>query len=715
VDDLVEQVSDVGLRERLAAAVGDLRRRHRFGLVFEEHIPETTLLAGVPVSVGQVVQYRRDAKNLLWRVVSIRGSLAEIEPTENRKGVVACAVPISDLLTIKRFGDPVYPSLLPLGGTRRSDTKPTHVVIDGENYHALQLLLYLHEGEVDCIYIDPPYNTGARDWKYNNRFVDAKDEWRHSKWLSMMDRRLRLAKRLLRPDGVLIVTIDEHEVHHLGMLLEAIFPNYLRHMITIIINPKGTGKLNFGRVDEYALFCVPNIGRSIILGAAKAKVGGDLLDAAEGEEPDDQDDDDSDVDNGDDEEDEDAVEDLPEEAWTHPFPREEIEMWELRHARRRGSESGYRHQRPNQFYPIYIDPKTRTVVSVGDSIPVDAEPSAKPRKGLLAVWPIDREGHHRVWRYIPESMRELVAQKRLVLGKYNKAYGTWTLNYWVRKTAHKKLKTVWTDTLYDAGTHGTTLLHSILGKRGVFPFPKSVYAVRDCLAAVVRTRPTALIVDFFGGSGTTLHSTALLNASDGGARRCILVTNNEVSEKASRRLHKQGLYPGDPEFEAHGIFEQVTRPRVEAVISGQRPDGKRIPGSDKDGQAFSKGLQENVAFYRLNYLDPDRVELGSNFGAVLPLLWLAAGARGVCPSAPKKGSGWLIASKQGLAILLRESQFARFREAIAAAPEITHLYLVTDSEEAFAEMRSELPRRERVGLLYRDYLRSFRINTERDR
>jgi adenine-specific DNA-methyltransferase len=208
VDDLVEQVSDVGLRERLAAAVGDLRRRHRFGLVFEEHIPETTLLAGVPVSVGQVVHYRRDANNLLWRVVSIRGSLAEIEPTENRKGIDARAVPISDLLTIKRFGDPVYPSLLPLGGTRRSDTKPTHVVIDGENYHALQLLLYLHEGEVDCIYIDPPYNTGARDWKYNNRFVDAKDEWRHSKWLSMMDRRLRLAKRLLRPDGVLIVTIS---------------------------------------------------------------------------------------------------------------------------------------------------------------------------------------------------------------------------------------------------------------------------------------------------------------------------------------------------------------------------------------------------------------------------------------------------------------------------------------------------------------------------
>lgn len=208
---------------------------------------------------------------------------------------------------------------------------------------------------------------------------------------------------------------------------------------------------------------------------------------------------------------------------------------------------------------------------------------------------------------------------------------------------------------------------------------------------------------------------AIPNASDGGTRRCILVTNNEVSEKASRRLHKQGHYSGDPEFEAHGIFEQVTRPRVEAVISGRRPDGKVIPGSDKDGRAFGKGLQENVTFYRLSYLDPDRVELGSDFEAVLPLLWLAAGARGVCPSVPRKGSGWLAARDQGLAVLLRESQFARFREAVVAAPEITHIYLVTDSEEAFAEMRSELPRRERIGMLYRDYLRSFRINTERDR
>jgi adenine-specific DNA-methyltransferase len=223
-----------------------------------------------------------------------------------------------------------------------------------------------------------------------------------------------------------------------------------------------------------------------------------------------------------------------------------------------------------------------------------------------------------------------------------------------------------------------------------------------------------LIVDFFAGSGTTLHATALLNASDGGQRRCILVTNNEVSDKIARRLHKQGLFAGDAEFEAHGIFQQVTRPRCEAVISGRRPDGKAIPGFDKNGREFSKGLEENVAFYKLTYLDPDSVEMGTRFESVLPLLWLAAGARGVCPKLSKAGASSLIAREQAFAVLLREAEFRKFRTAVSEASELTHVFIVTDSEEAFAEMRSELPRHLRTGMLYRDYLRSFRINTERN-
>src|SRR4029077_7195650 len=121
----------------------------------------------------------------------------------------------------------------------RAPGKPYHTLINADNFHALQLLLYCYEGKVDVIYIDPPYNTGARDWKYSNDYVDKTDTFRHSKWLSMMKKRLLLAKRLLKPDGVLIVTIDEHEVQHLGVLLEQHFAEYSRQMVTIVINEKG--------------------------------------------------------------------------------------------------------------------------------------------------------------------------------------------------------------------------------------------------------------------------------------------------------------------------------------------------------------------------------------------------------------------------------------------------------------------------------------------
>ena len=384
---------------------------------------------------------------------------------------------MADLVPVRSFGDPIYPALVPVDRVQRGGTdKPWHVIINADNFHALQLLLYCYEGQVDVIYIDPPYNSGARDWKYNNDYVDKTDTFRHSKWLSMMKRRLTLAKRLLKPDGVLIVTIDENEVYHLGMLLEQTFDNYLRHSLTIVINPKGTGKINFARMEEYALFCVPNTGTPIIIGNAVADLA--AMQDSEEEEP---------------EESTDAaktVDELPlvEEVdfanWDRPFPPEEAGRWELRHARRRGNESSYRHQRPNQFYPIYIDEKAREVVEIGDSIPPAHKPDFKPKGKLTPVWPIDKEGNHRCWRLIPPSMRRILDERRLVVGKLDRKAKTWTLNIWEPKNKNKKVKTVWWNPRHDAGTHGTTLLHNLLGRRDAFPFPKSLYAVRDSLPGV---------------------------------------------------------------------------------------------------------------------------------------------------------------------------------------------------------------------------------------
>ena len=313
IEDLIDEIADPGLRERIALEVKDLKEAKRFGLVFEEHIPETVSLCGLPIRSGLIVQNRSTPKDLTeFQVLRVDGDETTLVPkgTDEPEKIVD----VADLLVVKRFHEQVFPGLTPVGEVRRgADSKPAHVVINSENFHALQLLTYTYGGKVDCIYIDPPYNTGARDWKYNNRFVDENDSYRHSKWLSFMEKRLRLAQTLLRPDGVLIVTIDEHEVHHLGVLLEQVFPGSLRHLTTIVHNPKGTYKKNVARVEEYALFVCP---------AGEEVIGS-----------------------------------LPEELFAQAASPEEMERiasnssdTEDLYLRRRGQESGYRHQRPNQFY-----------------------------------------------------------------------------------------------------------------------------------------------------------------------------------------------------------------------------------------------------------------------------------------------------------------------------------------------------------------------------
>ncbi|WP_348695075.1 DNA methyltransferase [uncultured Nocardioides sp.] len=542
-------------------------------------------------------------------------------------------LPANDVVVLKKFGEPAYPALKPQGRIARSETKPYHSVINGENFHALQLLRYLYRGQVDCIYIDPPYNTGDRDWQYNNRYIDEKDRWRHSKWLSFMEKRLVLAKDLLREDGVLIVTIDEHEVHHLGVLLEQVFPGRLLQTITIVMNPKGTGKINFARVNEYALFCLPKTTESVVTGLPEQEA--DMLTGKRHVEHVDQQDEDDEAEAADEgvvtDEEEVTAEEIADEA-PLPFPREDLHLWELRHARRRGGESSYRHQRPNQFYPLYVDPEAGRVVGTGEALPLDREPSFEPVDGLVPLWPIDKEGNQRCWRYIPESMQKKIDGGFVVLGQASADGKSWTVNYWVPKTQRKKYKTVWWSTSHDAGTHGTSMLHKLLGDRTAFPFPKSLYAVRDTLLTVVRDRPNALILDFFAGSGTTLHATALINALDGGSRRCILVSNNEVAAKTSDRLLRAGHLPGDEEYEKHGIFWKATRPRVEAAITGRR-DGKPIDGAYQGiDRSFADGFEENVEFYDLVYLDRDSVRDGAEFAAVEPSLWLAAGGVGSRPS-----------------------------------------------------------------------------------
>ena len=162
-----------------------------------------------------------------------------------------------DIVPVAESTDTIYPGLELVDRVQGGDTNDAvHTIIDGENLHALEALTYTHAGQIDCIYIDPPYNTGARDWKYNNDYVDTRDAYRHSKWLTFMERRLLVAKQLLNPDdSVLIVSIDEKEYLRLGLLLEQTFPGARIQMVSSVINRTGVArKSQFGRSDEYLFF-----------------------------------------------------------------------------------------------------------------------------------------------------------------------------------------------------------------------------------------------------------------------------------------------------------------------------------------------------------------------------------------------------------------------------------------------------------------------------
>lgn len=244
---------DIALGEELEREFKALASRRAFGLNFERHRPESVELPGRPVRRGDKVRILpprgsvQRADHRLWRVKRIdaegepRTALVELIDAEAPPTV---DVAVADLVVVAEFRDYIYPGLVSTGRVERGSDKPFHTVINGENFHVLEALTYTHRGKIDAIYIDPPYNTGARDWKYNNNYVGEEDLYRHSKWLAFMERRLLVAKQLLNPeDSILVVTIDEKEYLRLGLLLEQTFQDArLIQMVSSVINPKGDRK-----------------------------------------------------------------------------------------------------------------------------------------------------------------------------------------------------------------------------------------------------------------------------------------------------------------------------------------------------------------------------------------------------------------------------------------------------------------------------------------
>jgi len=808
ITDLLQQINDPSLRKRLSKEVDRLSNNKKFGLVFEEHIPECTPLYNIPIKRGSTVARKTGKINQIYTVKKVIGDSCLCV---NMTSMIEETIAHSELVSIAQFGEPIFPSLEPVAKVSNApEDSLWHAIIEADNYHALQLFEYLYAGKVDCIYIDPPYNTGARDWKYNNDYVDSNDVWRHSKWLSMIKKRLLIAKRILNPDsGVLIVTIDEHEVHHLRTLLEDVFHESFIQMVTTVTNPKGVTQGRFSRVEEYVIFCFAK-------NAFVVNSNDNLLNIPDiGRKP----------------------------RWKGLL---------------RSGTNARRADRKNMFYPILIDSKKKRVIRAGNSIPFEATFDVTAKiDGYDVAWPIRTDGSEGNWGVGYITLNELISKGYVAVGGFDAKRKTWGISYISQPNQQRiergdiqivnrdpitgvveieyanedirAIKTVWHRTLHDAGAYGSDMVSSLIGLSRAFSFPKSLYSTRDALNAIVRNNKTALIVDFFAGSGTTLHAVNLLNADDNGKRRCILVTNNEVSENEAKDLKTAGYQPGDEEWEKHGICRSVTWFRTENSILGKRTDGTPLTGEyftnqttikeiarsfyqigfidnpsslshnekkqivaligkeklpqslvkpdsqfivsekhtssvlfetesineyltaldeqdhiidffivTKDKNLYndikekiedllgdlsvseplkrpmSEGFLTNVEYFKLGFLDKNRVSLGRQFREILPLLWLKSGAVGERPTLTgNKLPDMLILPKNAFAVLLQEKHYPEFCEVLRKTGNIKTVFFITDSEELFKEMSNGI-KIKRTYQLYRDYLENFVINGRRN-
>jgi len=391
--------------------------------------------------------------------------------------------------------------------------KPTNLLIEGDNYHALSVLNYTHKGKIDVIYIDPPYNTGAKDWKYNNDYVDSEDNFRHSKWLSFMEKRLKLAKNLLSKKGVLICTIDKNEQPTLGLLLQEVFPNKEIVCVTIIHNPGGIQGLNFSHTNEYAYFIYPSKGTFI------SKVKRDYA------------------------------------------PQTAFRDW--------GKETSKRMAAKTCFYPVYI--KSGKLVGFGEVCSEDFHPEKSNlirKDGIIEVYPVDQKGIERKWRFSRKSVEEI--KEELVCKKIKEEWAIF------REKKDYRWKTVWAENKYNANVYGTKLLNNII--QGNFPYPKSLYAVEDCIKSAIHNKSNATILDFFAGSGTTGHAVLDLN-EDGGKRKFILCTNNENNNGSEG-----------------GIAEEICYPRIKKIIEGYVGIVDKKPYS---------GLGGNLKYFKTSFVEAE--------------------------------------------------------------------------------------------------------------
>jgi len=378
-----------------------------------------------------------------------------------------------------------------------------NLYIEGDNLDVLKLLRETYLGRVKMIYIDPPYNTG-KNYIYRNDFVSDGEDYLansgqydeagnrivtnletngqfHTDWLNMIYARLRIAKQLLTDDGVLVVAIDENEQATVSMILKEIFREggYEQVCVSVVHNPRGIQGLNFSYTHEYAIFVYPK-GKKIIADRVI---------------------DESDVD------------------WS------QFRNW--------GTESE-RTDAKNCFYPVIV--KDGIITGFGDVTPDSIHPQQTEWKdGIAYVYPIDRSGVERKWRYARQSVDAIAKMLRA-----KSAHGGYEIELGKTFGAYK---TIWADKRYDANIYGAGIVGDLMPGCG-FSFPKSLWTVYDAVLAATQNDPNAIVLDFFSGSATTAHAVMQLNAQDAGHRKFIMVQlpeNLDVSLEKATGDNKKSL------------------------------------------------------------------------------------------------------------------------------------------------------------------------------
>ncbi len=430
---------------------------------------------------------------------------------------------------------------------------PYNFLLEGDNLHCLKLLEKTHKGKIDVIYIDPPYNTGNKDFFYDDAFIDNLDGFKHSKWLSFISERLLIARNLLTEDGVIAISIGYQEVHNLMLLCQELFDN--RQVTCVTVQTSG-GKPNggFNVTHEYIVFITPsnfapNASENAMAEYSSAYHGMNLA-------------------------------------------------------------TFNQIQRPNQAYPIYIN-NDGVLVGVGKSLTERVNDGSytgelgdfifdydEAPEGTVAVWPVTAKGDPCVWRLIPSRLLSdwQKGYIKVVPMKGSKSKNKYTVQYLsagvikkiessefesyrisdrddiptidlkTYKTAGEGIQTIWTDKQFYT-TKGSNQIKDIFGAKG-FSYPKPVELITAILSRIVKE--DSIVLDFFAGSGTTGQVVMELNQIDDGTRKFILCTNNE-----------------------NNICEEVTYNRIKTVISG-----KRLDGTD-----YSEGIPANLKYYKTDYID----------------------------------------------------------------------------------------------------------------